>query len=225
MTLQDEFVVGGWLVQPSLDRLTRDGTSVHLRPRAMDVLVCLASHAGATVSREKLIDEVWAKEFVSDAALKTAIYELREAFGDRCRSPRVIETIPKRGYRLIAEVVPAPAPEDTRGEIGAAPCVLLYGDRRIPLGIGDTIIGRDPGVAIRIDSIDVSRRHALISVREGQAVIEDLGSKNGTVVAGRRIEAPTELASGDKILIGRTALVFRVVGIPGTTQTASAGDD
>lgn len=224
MTLREDFIVGGWLVQPSQDRMTRDGASVHLRPRAMDVLVCLASRAGTTVSREELIDAVWAKEFVSDAALKTAVYELREAFKDHCRTPKVIETIPKRGYRLVAEVVPAPAPEDTRGEVGEAPCQLVYGDRKISLGLGDTIIGRDPGVAIRIDSLDVSRRHALISVRDGRAVIEDLGSKNGTVVAGRRIEVPTELASGDRIVIGRTALVYRVVGIPGTTHTASAGD-
>jgi hypothetical protein len=88
MATREELLSDGWLVQPTLDRMSRSGVVVHLRPRAMDVLACLAARAGQVVPRKTIIDQVWAREFVSDAALKTAVYELREAFGDACRNPR-----------------------------------------------------------------------------------------------------------------------------------------
>jgi len=77
-----------------------------------------------------------------------------------------------------------------------------------------------PEVRARIDSIRVSRHHARISVAGCRAVLEDLGSKNGTFMRGERVEAPVELADGDRITIGEVVLVFRVTGIPGSTQTA-----
>lgn len=220
MTQADAFGVRGWTVQPSLDRIERDGRIVHLRPKTMDVLVCLAEQPGQVVSREAPVDRVWAKRFISDAALKTAVYELRQAFGDECRVPQVIETIPKRGYRLIAEVqrLGPQAEADTGG--AETPFRVIYGERQIPLPAGETLIGRDPGAAVRIDSLEVSRRHARIVVADAHAVIEDLGSKNGTVVAGKRIDGVVELSSGDRIIVGSVALTFKLVGILGTIQTA-----
>jgi TolB-like protein/Tfp pilus assembly protein PilF len=70
----------------------------------MDVLLCLASHGGAVVSKRRLIDTVWQSNFVSESVLTRAIGELRSTLGDDARNPRYIQTIPKRGYRLIAEV-------------------------------------------------------------------------------------------------------------------------
>ena len=71
----------------------------------MEVLVCLARHGGSVVSKDKLIAEVWADTpFVGDDALVRCISELRRVFSDDPRAPRVIETIPKRGYRLLERV-------------------------------------------------------------------------------------------------------------------------
>jgi len=70
----------------------------------MDVLVCLAEHAGAPVSKEELLQTVWPNTYVTNDVLKGAISDLRRALDDNARQPRVIETIPKRGYRLIAPV-------------------------------------------------------------------------------------------------------------------------
>ena len=100
-----DFRLGEWLVRPSLNQLLRDGAMLHLRPKVMDVLVHLAEHGREVVAKEELIEAVWAKEFLADSALSRAVFELREVLGDDAQQPRYIETIPKRGYRLIAPVV------------------------------------------------------------------------------------------------------------------------
>ena len=97
-------MVGEWLIEPSLNRLTRGGLSIQLELRAIDVLLCLAAHAGEVVPKDELLDAVWQTEFVSDNTLANRIAELRKALGDDAQTPSYIETIRKRGYRLIAEV-------------------------------------------------------------------------------------------------------------------------
>jgi DNA-binding winged helix-turn-helix (wHTH) protein len=217
--LAGDFRLQQWLVQPSLNRLLQSGRTVHLRPKAMDVLVFLAERAGSVVPQEEIMDTVWAREFIGDSALKTAIHELRTALGDDPENPSIIETIVKRGYRLMTPVEREEIPRPT--EVGDSPFRLIFGDRQIPLPEGESIIGRAPEALVRIDSTKVSRRHARITVSGGRAVLEDLGSKNGTFVADRRIMGPTELGSGDHVLVGQTVLVFRIVGIAGTTETAT----
>jgi DNA-binding winged helix-turn-helix (wHTH) protein/TolB-like protein/Flp pilus assembly protein TadD len=100
--------IGEWLAEPSLNRLSRGDTVVHLRPKAMDVLALLARQPGLVVSRETIIDTVWAKEFIADSALASAISELRKALGDDPQKPTYIETIQKRGYRLMQPVAVGP---------------------------------------------------------------------------------------------------------------------
>jgi DNA-binding winged helix-turn-helix (wHTH) protein/tetratricopeptide (TPR) repeat protein len=102
--MEAAFHVGPWLVEPSLNSISRDGITLHLEPKVMEVLVCLAEHAGQPLSKEQLIQFVWADTFVTDDVLKRCISELRRAFEDDAREPRIIETIPKRGYRFIAPV-------------------------------------------------------------------------------------------------------------------------
>jgi len=102
--MNGDFRVGPWLVQPSLNLLSQDGTTVHLEPKVMEVLVCLAQRAGEPVPREELIRAVWPGTFVTDDALKRCVSELRRVLDDDAHEPRIIETIPKRGYRLLAPV-------------------------------------------------------------------------------------------------------------------------
>jgi DNA-binding winged helix-turn-helix (wHTH) protein len=105
-----DFRLDGWLVQPSLDRVTRGDVAIRIRPQLMDVLVCLAARAGRMVTREELLATVWSDRFVVESGLTRCVSELRQTLGDSARQPRIIETIPKRGYRLIADVVSAPEP-------------------------------------------------------------------------------------------------------------------
>jgi len=84
---------------------------VAVEARSMQVLVCLAQHAPNVVSKQRLIREVWGDAFVSEEVLSHAIWELRKAFGDDARKPVYIQTIAKKGYRLLAEVFYQVAPE------------------------------------------------------------------------------------------------------------------
>lgn len=72
----------------------------------MDVLVCLASDPGKVASKEDLLRCVWGGIFVEEGVLSQAVHSLRKALGDDARQPRYIQTIPKRGYRLVASVAP-----------------------------------------------------------------------------------------------------------------------
>ena len=94
--------MGRWSVQPSLNRIGEAGTFRHLEPQVMDLLAFLASTGGRVVSKDEIIDAVWQGRFIADATLTRSIADLRRALGDDQRSHQYIETIPKRGYRLVA---------------------------------------------------------------------------------------------------------------------------
>ena len=107
------FVLGDWLVQPDLNRLSRHGNALHVRPQLMDVLVCLAGASGRTVHRDEILRRVWpGQSTVADSAIARCIAELRHALGDQATAPTHIETIHKRGYRVIAPVAAAQDPPD-----------------------------------------------------------------------------------------------------------------
>jgi len=84
--------------------------AVQIEPKVMAVLVCLARRAGRVVSKDELVQEVWEGRYVSDDVVWRSVRELRRALGDEARQPRFIETIPKRGYRLLAPVAEIPEP-------------------------------------------------------------------------------------------------------------------
>ncbi len=106
----ERFRVADWTVDAAANRLLREDREVRLEPKVMRVLVYLAQHPGRVVSREELEAEVWTGMVVGYDAVTNAVIKLRRALGDHSRKPRIIETISKQGYRLIADVGPA-APE------------------------------------------------------------------------------------------------------------------
>ena len=111
--MEQDFRLGPWLVRPTLNSVSRNDHSIRIEPKAMEVLVCLAEAGGSVVSKEKLIAAVWSDTpFVGDDVLTRDISELRRAFEDDAKSPRVIETIPRRGYRLLASVELLQKPRD-----------------------------------------------------------------------------------------------------------------
>ncbi len=105
LTGEADFKLGDWWVRPSLLVLERGEESPHLEARTMAVLVCLARHAPALVTKERLLEEVWADTpFVSEEVISHAVWELRRALGDAARAPSYIQTIARKGYRLLVEV-------------------------------------------------------------------------------------------------------------------------
>lgn len=103
-SLSDRFRVAEWEIDVASHRVRRGSETVKLEPRTMAVLVYLANRAGEVVTREELEREVWSGRVVGYEALSNTIAKLRRAFDDHPQQPQVIETVPKAGYRLIAEV-------------------------------------------------------------------------------------------------------------------------
>jgi len=95
--------VAEWLVDPATSRIQRNDESVQLEPRLMELLVYLCKHSNRVVRREELEAQIWENR-VSYDALTNAIVKLRKAFGEDHKHPRIIETLSKKGYRIIAPV-------------------------------------------------------------------------------------------------------------------------
>lgn len=102
----ENFQISDWLIEPRLNAVSRNGTTVHLEPKVMAVLLCLAERTGEPVSKEELLQAVWRDTFVTEDVLKRAVFELRRVFEDDAHESRIIQTIPKTGYRLIVPVEP-----------------------------------------------------------------------------------------------------------------------
>ena len=117
--MDEGFRLGPWVVRPNLNSISRDGRTTRLEPKMMEVLTYLSQQSGSVVSKEQLINAVWRDTFVTDDVLIRCISELRRAVNDDPKEPQFIETVPKRGYRLlqVVELLPAveparPQPED-----------------------------------------------------------------------------------------------------------------
>ena len=100
------FRLGNWEVRPRHNELVSGQETRHLEPKAMDLLVFMTSNAPEVVSKNAIIDSVWEGRIISEGTLTNTIAEIRRALGDDARHPRYIETIPKRGYRLVMPVEP-----------------------------------------------------------------------------------------------------------------------
>lgn len=130
-----DFRLAGWVIRPQRDCMERGEVVVHVKPKAMAVLECLARANGNVVTRDDLFDAVWPHGEVTDDALTQCIVELRKAFGDSARHPKIIETIPKVGFRLVAMVVPL----DDEGE-GVSVTRISKPKGRIALLVLSTIL-------------------------------------------------------------------------------------
>ena len=215
----------------SLDRdrrlLSRGGEPVPLARKAFDFLDVLVAARPRALSKEQIRDRVWPKTVVSESTVNGLLGELRTALGDNAREPRYIRTVHGFGYAFVAETAEAPVelPSPAASVISPTRLTarLLWEDRLIPLSPGENVLGRDEDVNVRIDAPSVSRRHALITITAGEpASIEDLGSKNGTWVGGRRLEGgPTPLTDGAALRLGKIELLFLDSKEKGSTQTVA----
>jgi DNA-binding winged helix-turn-helix (wHTH) protein len=203
----------------ALDRATRQllrgGEERHLEPKAFELLDLLLQRRPDAVSKLEIRDRLWPRTFVSDSNLTGLVAQLRQALGDDPRKPGFIRTVHGFGYAFTKPASDSAArPGPTR--IGPR---VIWERRSVPLQPGANVLGRDDEAEVRIDAPSVSRRHALIVVKDGQSVLEDLGSKNGTYVREERISSPAVLADGDTFRLGRLLLVYRSSALPGSTKT------
>ena len=95
---------GPFRLNPDEGVLLRQGQEVPLTPKAYEILLCLLQHAGHILGKDALMHEIWPDTFVEEGNLKANISVLRRALGDTTEEPAYIETIPRRGYRFVAQV-------------------------------------------------------------------------------------------------------------------------
>jgi DNA-binding winged helix-turn-helix (wHTH) protein/TolB-like protein/Tfp pilus assembly protein PilF len=213
--------VGEWSVDPATNEISRGSERVHLEPKAADLLLALARRADEVVSREELLAQVWSGVVVGDDVLTQAVIKLRKALGDTSGEPRYIQTIPKRGYRLIAVVSRldpgrGAAPGDSRRRVYwiAGACVLaaaaLLGFWRY-VGEADSPLAAVSADAIRAARIDATPKVVVYPFKEiaGDArqsllargftsrLITDLGRSPGVRVIALPAQSPEPAAQGE----------------------------
>ena len=197
----------------------RAGKPVHVSPKAFALLAVLIERRPKAVAKDELHKILWPETFVSDANLPNLVAELRELLGDDAQKPRILRTVQRFGYAFIGSA------QEVRKTVSPVESLkfvyrLIWGTREVALGPGENLLGRDEDSIVWIDDPLVSRQHARIVIDGTGAVLEDLDSKNGTYVNGKRIEAPRRLADQDQMMIGPAALVFRIFKQATSTATA-----
>ena len=194
-------------------QLLREREVVPLSPKAFALLELLLAQAPAAVSKDQILGLVWEGTVVSDASLTNVIAEIRAALEDRSRQPRFIRTVHGFGYAFCGEILNSPRRDVTAGTLWR----LRVGGLPLALMPGENVIGRDPDVAVHIDHSEISRRHARVLVNGDGAVVEDLQSRNGTFLNGKRVESPTALHDGDVLSVGPFAVNVERRPIAATT--------
>ena len=209
---------GAFVFDEGTRELRSGGRSVPLSPKAFELLALLFRERPRALSKTELRDRLWPDTFVGETSLPRVVGEIRRALGDRSDRHSFVRTVQRFGYAFVGAVVESggeTAPESAGGEPETG-CALSWGERIVPLAEGETLVGRDPECALRIPSGLVSRQHARIVVKGTGATLEDLGTKNGTRVGGRRVSGTVELADGDEIRIGPALFVFCAAGSAST---------
>jgi DNA-binding winged helix-turn-helix (wHTH) protein len=194
-------------------QLTRDDQGIHLTPKAFDLLSLLIAEAPRVVRKDELHQRLWTGTFVSDATLVSLIKEIRRALADRNSERPVIRTAHGVGYAFAGEFEHTGVPA-----LGTSRWIIA-GSRRIVLTDGEHTIGRDPASAVHLDAAGISRRHARITITGANAVIEDLGSKNGTMVNDAPFTRSRLLHDGDRIQVGPTVVIYHVSASGMSTET------
>jgi len=197
--------------------LTRKGRAVAISPKALRLLELLVERRPNAVRKEDLQELLWPNLFVSEGNLARLMTEVRAVIGDDAARPRWVRTVHGHGYAFSGD-----AGTEARASARHSTFRLVWADREYSLEEGENVLGRDEDCFVWIDVHSVSRRHARIVVRGSSAILEDLHSKNGTFLAGRRVEGPVPLEDRDEIRIGTVPLRVRRFTRGASTRTTRA---
>jgi DNA-binding winged helix-turn-helix (wHTH) protein len=204
---------GDFVLDTDTRELRRRTQPIHLSPKAFQLLHLLVENRPKALSKASLQERLWPDTFVVEANLSNLVGEVRAALGDDAHRPRFVRTVHAFGYafRDTSPVDAAPA--------SPVLCRLVWKGGHATLGEGEHVLGRDPSLALSFDSTSVSRRHARLQIAEGEAVLEDLASKNGTYVNDQRVTAGVQVSDRDEIRIGSIRLKFRFLSALPSTET------
>lgn len=199
----------GFTLDSDRHELRRGTDRVHLTPKAFQLLQILVECRPKAMAQQELYDLLWPNTFVEKSNVHNLVHQLREALADQ--EQQIIRTVYGFGFSFAA-----PVTEETAS---VSSWTVLIGDHEFELVIGENIVGRERDAAVRIDDPSISRRHARLVVSAEGVALEDLQSKNGTSMQGRRIHSVGRLADGDMIVFGTVAAVLRTVRDAPSTQT------
>jgi len=198
---------GEYVLDEGSRQLFRDGEERHLAPKAFDLLALLIRQRPDVVTKEHIRQRLWPDTAVTDSTVATVVADLRHALAENPQQPRYLRTVHRVGYAFCGEAVSAEPPASgTR-----VCCRLVLQDREVSLTEGENVLGRAEDADVWIPSTAASRHHARIVVRDGDASLEDLGSRNGTFLGDDRVQGPARLRDGDQVRIGGVAMTFRTL--------------
>jgi adenylate cyclase len=189
-----EFRVGEWLVEPNLNCITRANQRIPVEPKVIEVLAYLADYPGEVLPKEQIIQAVWPNTFVSDEVLRYSISELRKAFNDDARNPQIIQTIARRGYRLIAQVSKKGSAAESHGSIAVLALEDLSAAKDQGYfcdGISEEIINH----LTRLKGLRVASRTSSFAFKGKSEDVRTIGRKLGvtTVLEGSVRKAGNQL--------------------------------
>jgi DNA-binding winged helix-turn-helix (wHTH) protein len=195
------------------------GAPVHLSPKGLQFLELLLENRPRALSKTEIHEKLWPGTFVSDGTLTSLLAEVRSAIEDEPHESRFVRTVHRFGYAFSGSAEEI-RPAQRRARVPNFAYRLFWGAREIALEEGETILGRDPDANAYIDHTSVSRHHARIVIAGDRVTVEDLRSKNGTFLEGKKLDAPAPLADGAELKLGSVSLKFRVFPVSGSTETA-----
>jgi DNA-binding winged helix-turn-helix (wHTH) protein len=198
-------------------QILRSGREVHVSTKAFELLTLLLNRRPNAVSKADIRRHLWPDTHVSETNLPTLIAEIREAIGDDAKRPQFVQTLHRFGYAFRGEAIEIARP--SAGSVERRAAWLIGSVKRIALSAGENVLGREGTGVVLLESPTVSRRHARLTIADGEITIEDLGSKNGTWVNDRRVTSPVPVADGDSIRTGSLAFTFRIAGPATSTQS------
>jgi DNA-binding winged helix-turn-helix (wHTH) protein len=202
-----------WTLDADRRVLLRGADPVSLSPKAFDLLKLLAEHHERAFSKAELHQHLWPNTFVTDGSLTILVAEIRQVLQDDAEQPRFIRTVRRFGYGFCAPVSKA-----GESQMAAARSAwVIWGNKSVAIGDGETVLGRALDATIRFDVPGVSRRHARIFVLGTNVSVEDLGSQNGTYVRGQKISGLTALEDGDELRLGPVAVFIRLASPDNST--------
>ena len=216
---RSQFLFGSFALDTGARLLTCSGRPVALSTKAVDVLIHLVSKAPQVVSKADLMASVWPHRVVEDNHLTHLVADLRRVLGP----PRsgAIRTVHGVGFAFTLPIAagrapdaPAPAAAKVVWDLSWAPGSRpsfeeTWPGGRVELAAGLYTVGRSPGCRPLLTSRTVSGRHALLHVDYEAVFLEDLHSKNGTFLDGRRITSRTRVPDGGVVSIGAVAVHLR----------------
>ena len=191
--------------------LHRERGEIRLSPKAFDLLAALIEQRPRVLDKADLHGRIWPDTYVVDANLNVLVAEIRRALEDSPRDAKFVRTVHAVGYAFCGDAVELAERRSSR-TTSPVRFWLVWNERVIVLEEGDNLVGRDPECSVWLDASGVSRRHARVRTVRGDdsVLVQDLGSKNGTLVRGSPITAEVRLTDGAVIQIGSVELTLRV---------------